>query len=458
MQTVCTNLMSMKYKNNGSIATRYSLLLLAVFLSISCVVVKQPGETDLAPVPLAYKYSTYKIDHARKHTSLKDDVPVFIFSNRKLKKSDARQRSVDPYANQRLERASPNLSIAHVSIGKDATEQQIYRGSTSQANVEDIPVTLERVSLEGTAEHVDYKELLGGKVTQRHVRWFKALKKQVGSSQSKIITIYVHGFNTHLISNTELSAKIYHYMGRDGAVVNFDWPSRGRVGYYFQDKGNAENSVLYFRWLITVLAKETGAEKINIIAHSAGCPIVVSAMKELRLTEYLQTKEAIRKKYKINRVILAAPDKDKMTFFNAIFDRFHEVAQRVSVYVFPKDRALFLSKLLFREARLGRDLYSTSRIQRVLLENAKEVEIIDVSESQNIYRSFFGHEYFHKDPWVSSDIVLSLGGLNAEKRGLKRSEKGVFWYFPKTYSEDLKKVMMSKDVPTRGIALDRKPL
>ena len=106
--------------------------------------------------------------------------------------------------------------------------------------------------------------------------------------------------------------------------------------------------------MISNIAKECDVNSITIIAHSAGSPIVVNALREIRLLEYDLPAEEVQQKYRINSVVLAAPDMDLMDFNNGIYDRFYEVAGRVAVYASPDDQALRISEKLNGNKRLGR--------------------------------------------------------------------------------------------------------
>ena len=45
-----------------------------------------------------------------------------------------------------------------------------------------------------------------------------------------------------------------------------------------------------------------------------------------------------------------------------------------------------------------------------------------------------GHDYFRNSPWVSSDVLLTLGyNLSPQQRGLALDKKTNMWYFSKDY-------------------------
>jgi len=268
-------------------------------------------------------------------------------------------------------------------------------------------------------------------------QWLKKLAAEMQRSERKELTVFVHGYNTSLVENTELLGEMYHYAGRQGVVVNYEWPSAGKLLGYFKDKGNAEHSTRLFRSFVSRIGQMTGAESVRIIAHSAGNPIVVNALKELRLLNKDLNSEQLRQKYKISQVVLAAPDMDSMRFMNAVFDRFFEMAANVTVYAYPKDKALAVSGKLFGTNRVGSALDKLTNWEKAALKQASNLQMVDVTVPQKQYGSLLGHGYFHRDPWVSSDILLGSTIPNAADRGLQKSAEGVFWAFTKDYPEKL---------------------
>ena len=228
-------------------------------------------------------------------------------------------------------------------------------------------------------------------------------------------------------------------MGRKGAMVSFEWPSESRLLGYIADKGNATYSTRHFRALLSNIAKECNVDSITIIGHSAGTPIVVNALRELRLLDFDLPAEQVRAKYSIGRVVLAAPDMDLMAFTNAVQDRFHDLTTGVAVYASPKDRALGLSEKLYGNSRLGRAVGKIEPFERQLLQSVPKIELVDASVAEKEFGSALGHSYFHRDPWVSSDIGSFILGRSPAGRGLvKNHGDQVFWEFPKDYPEQLK--------------------
>ncbi len=403
-----------------------------VFFLVQCGSYQKAGETVLAPTPIVVTSLESKLLGELETLDLKKSVPVFICSSRNILD---RSPTVDPFGNKRSDKLVPYLAVADVSLGAKISNEQILYETLNEVRHKRTRVKVEKITMYESPNVTPFSTTEHKKREFMKNKWLSTIRTQLKKSKRKNITVFVHGYNTHLVSNTELLGEMHHYGGRDGVVVNYEWPSAGKLLGYFQDKGNAEHSTRLFRSFISRLAVMTGADSVRIIAHSAGNPIVVNALKELRLIDKDLSANKLHKKYKISQVILAAPDMDSMRFMNAIFDRFYEMTPSVSVYAYPKDRALMISSKLFGVSRLGNAIGKLTGWERVALKQAKNVELIDVTVPQGMFGSLLGHGYFHRDPWVSSDILMSAMKPHARDRGLVKSKAGVFWEFPSDYAQ-----------------------
>ncbi len=366
-----------------------------------------------------------------------DEIPVFVVSGRSLK--DASDRPVlDPFGSDRSH--MPQLGVAFVKIGEGLSPEELHSQTVESHRRKEAKVELTRMELSSQPIEFDGWRVKDNFVGHQDNEWVRAVKQQLDKSPQRNITIFVHGYNTTFINNTLLAAEIFHYLGRRGAMISFEWPSESRILGYVADTGNANYSTRSFRAMLSNIAKECDADTITIVGHSAGSPIVVNALRELRLLDFDLSAAEIQAKYGINRVVLAAPDMDSMAFVNAIQDKFHEVAGHVAVYASPDDRALRVSEKLSGSKRLGRSVGKLKDWEREILHQIPELEMIDASAAVNNYRSLTGHSYFHRDPWVSSDIGAFIMGKSPSERGLNRkSSDDVFWEFPKDFPDVLRR-------------------
>ncbi len=229
-------------------------------------------------------------------------------------------------------------------------------------------------------------------------------------------------------------------MSRDEVMISFDWPSKGSMFSYEVDKANATFAIRQFRVLLEFLAENTSVERINIIAHSAGNPIAVEALRQLSLKYYDLDNEEAQRRTKIGRVILAAPDMDLDTALSAAVDGAGRVTEGFIVYASSRDKALDFSSGIFGSVRLGRSIGKLTEDERAAL-IMNDTQWIDVAEAEKHSSTWLGHSYFHDNPWVSSDLMLFLRlGATAEERGLVRDMDTGFLVFPDDYEEQLPQI------------------
>ncbi|MBU3683039.1 MAG: alpha/beta fold hydrolase [Phycisphaerales bacterium] len=267
-------------------------------------------------------------------------------------------------------------------------------------------------------------------------RFAAAVDAALSQGTSGEIYVFVHGFNTTVPDNAALAAGLFHYLGRDGAVMTFEWPSRGSVFDYDIDKAAAGASTRYFRQLIQLLATRTKATRIHVIAHSAGAPIALQAVQALSLLNAHRPAAEARKDLRLGRLVLVAPDMDLGDFRDAVADGATSLPERVSIYVSSRDKALDISSGIAGFARLGRplDILTPSMVE--FLEDDANVDLVDVSRAEVKLGSWLGHSYFRDDPWASTDVLLALGcGAHPLDRGLQRDPKHNVYTFGDSYPD-----------------------
>jgi hypothetical protein len=68
------------------------------------------------------------------------------------------------------------------------------------------------------------------------------------------------------------------------------------------------------------------------------------------------------------------------------------------------------------------------------LEDDANVDLVDVAGAENRFGSWLGHSYFHEDPWVSTDVLMTLSTpLHPLDRGLQRDEGRKVYAFGPAY-------------------------
>jgi esterase/lipase superfamily enzyme len=196
---------------------------------------------------------------------------------------------------------------------------------------------------------------------------------------------------------------------------------------------------------IRMLATTPGVEKMQILAHSRGTAVTLKAVRELGLEAIAAGKEAADI-YKIDKLVLLSPDIDvdiaaqQITGFTSDPDlvtvwpegKLPRVLQgRLAIYASPEDRALLVSRILFRSRKRAGQLRPEDipeKGQRYM----EEVGRMDLISYQGERTDIFGHSYFTSNPQVSSDLIeLIRYGKQLGEPGRELIKTGpVTWKFP----------------------------
>jgi esterase/lipase superfamily enzyme len=262
-------------------------------------------------------------------------------------------------------------------------------------------------------------------------RYAAFINAKLNSSRRKDIFIYVHGYKV-VFENPLL-------------VIAYAWPSTPDRWAYFADIETAELTAHNLRVFLKYLAQETEAERIHIIGYSAGTRVVINTLLQLALLFVEEDHSSIQDKLRIGHVILVGSDFDRQLFGAYLVDGLLKVPDTLSVYMSKSDRALGLSRWLFRRDRLGQ-MWQGRQIHPAtvdFLRQAENLHIINVTDAEGSARGN-GHAYFRKSPWASSDILVSLlYNLKPAERGLKKDAELPIWTFPSDYIQKLRAVLMA---------------
>jgi esterase/lipase superfamily enzyme len=272
------------------------------------------------------------------------------------------------------------------------------------------------------------------------------INAKLNSSRRKDIYIYVHGYKVVFENPLLVATELWHFLGYDGVFIAYAWPSTPSRWAYFADIETGELTAHNLRIFLKYLAEETEAERIHIIGYSAGTRVVLNTLLQLAMLQAEQGKSSIQNKLRIGHVVLVGSDFDRQLFFEGyVVDGLLKVPETLSVYVSKSDRALGVSRWLFRQDRLGQmpQDHEFSPVVVDFLRQAQNLQIINVTEAEGA-ASGNGHAYFRKSPLVSSDILVSLlYNLKPAERALEKDAELPIWTFPPDYIQKLQAVLMS---------------
>jgi esterase/lipase superfamily enzyme len=251
------------------------------------------------------------------------------------------------------------------------------------------------------------------------------------------VTVYVHGFKNAFEDSIGTLANLWHYTGRQSLPISYSWPA-GNAGLfaYFEDVQAGKFTVFHAKEMLRILASIPEVRTIDIVAHSRGAVVMTDALREL-LIEARASGGDPHEIMKTGVLILAAADLDLgVARQRLVAERFAQAFEQINVYTNPSDRALKLSSVIGKIARLGAlrasDPEAAEFARLAQLGNVNFI-VVDAARGQ------IGHSYFRKNPAVMSDMVLTLAGRERPGtvyRPLEQQMTNV-WRLPAGYPENL---------------------
>lgn len=266
---------------------------------------------------------------------------------------------------------------------------------------------------------------------------YAELSARLAKTDDKEVFVFVHGYNNSFNDSIMTIAQLWHFMGRRGVPIAYSWPAghTGLLRGYTYDRESSEFTVYHFKEMIRAIANCPDVKKVNIICHSRGTGVVMSGLAELHM-EIGGSGRSTRDVLKLGTVVMAAPDIDMDVMIQrAVTVRLGLVPERMAVYISTKDKALSLSNWLFGGAtRFGSvrsSMFTPDELEA--LRASTTVQIVDARVSNT---GSFGHDYFHSNPAVSSDLILLMRYLRAPGAENGRplgSDKSGFWIIDDKY-------------------------
>ena len=223
--------------------------------------------------------------------------------------------------------------------------------------------------------------------------------------------VFVHGYNVNFEDAAIRAAQMGFDLQVPGITAFYSWPSQGKLSAYPVDEASIEASEKYMTEFLLNLAEKTDIEKIHIVAHSMGNRGLLRAVQ--RIISQVQTITNIA----FGQIILAAPDVD-IDLFKELAKGYRQLAERTTLYISSKDKALATSALIHQHGRAG------------FFPPVTVVEGIDTVKVSKIDLTLLGHGYFADARLVLEDIrdLLINNTSPGQRRGrLEPSEEGGYW-------------------------------
>jgi esterase/lipase superfamily enzyme len=207
------------------------------------------------------------------------------------------------------------------------------------------------------------------------------------------------------------------------------------LALYKSDTERSRESGSHLAHLVEFLARNTRAERINILAYSAGGSAMNQALITLRETRATSDASTLQRELRVGNVVFAASSLDLKAFATDDLTRFLDLPSDVTVYISSQDSALAMASL-FGEPKLGspeKEVLTREQLDR--LATLDKLHVIDVTDVPGAHSSngVGGHGYWYANEWVMTDVLtIFRWTLPPEKRGLDRQPSGK-WIFPQDY-------------------------
>jgi len=329
------------------------------------------------------------------------------------------------------------LGTARVRIGGETLGwQELHAESLSEYREEPIPMTLESA--------IEYSSVRPGDqaLSPGAVRFFAEMNQRLDTLLNKDIIVYVHGANNNFYRASAQAAQFHHFTGRNAVVLVFAWPSAESLLRYAVDVNNARRSTAVFTRLIELLAQHTTAERIDVLAYSAGAQVLGPALALLKSSSPDADVQQLHERLRLGEVYFAAPDIDFQPFI-ADLRRYVGIADHITVAVNPVDTVLGLAARHHQQSRAGKPDPDelTAEETQWLIEASRTlpIDLLWITSQQLPGMGRGAHDFWYNHPWASTDVLIQLlFSARPAERGLESYEEegqARVWYFPPDYPE-----------------------
>jgi esterase/lipase superfamily enzyme len=217
------------------------------------------------------------------------------------------------------------------------------------------------------------------------------LQEEIHGSPSKDLFVFVHGYNNSFEDTARRTAQLAYDLDFDGTPLMYSWPSQGTLTGYFADEDMVDASGRHLAEFLDIVAAQSGAERIHMIAHSMGNRVLLAALKQ-----YLPAHPSDGRARPFGQVVFTAPDVDRSAFMTE-FDFLRGSADRLTLYASDSDIALRMSRYYHHEPRAGS--------AGPLIIKLRGLDTIDVS---GLPADILGHSYFAANGGAVYDLLHLL--------------------------------------------------
>lgn len=256
--------------------------------------------------------------------------------------------------------------------------------------------------------------------------FFARMQDRLTAQSRKEAFVFVHGYNVSFDAAAKRAAQLAYDMNYTGVPVLYSWPSGGSTVSYMSDAAVVQLSARRLSGFLDELVARSGAQTINIVAHSMGNRALTEALELMALRN--GQKEGMPPVF--DQIVFAAPDVDA-GLFAEMLPTIRPMARRLTLYASENDWALVTSRKLHGDApRAGQGGVDTLALPAI--------DSVDMSE---LGEDMLAHSYFAGDSSALVDLAsLFWQNLSPEKRcGLEQraGEAGTsVWHYARDTCPD----------------------
>lgn len=269
------------------------------------------------------------------------------------------------------------------------------------------------VFAENAKEHVvltDLKEIKGDD-------FYSTLASEYNQreAEKRSAFVFIHGFNVDFDHAAYRTAQLAYDLDFEGVPIMYSWPSQGSLRAYNGDEETVSWSSPHLQGFLERLARESGALRIHLIAHSMGNRLLTKALVEVGRQPDIQPL--------FENVIMAAPDVNANEFSEQIWPGIKKAAKRFTLYASSDDRAL-------RTSRRAKGSGDFDRLGEGG-ENLVVISGLDTVDASGIDTSLLGHSYIDCKPVMNDLQLLIEKGFAPLQRKLRDHQKQglAYWGF-----------------------------
>jgi esterase/lipase superfamily enzyme len=232
--------------------------------------------------------------------------------------------------------------------------------------------------------------------------------------------VFVHGFNTTFEHALYRTAQLAYDLKFDSAAFLYSWPAGAGVTGYARDRESATQAEPYLKEFLNLVARETGAKGVSVIAHSMGNLPLLNVLRELG--------PALPEGVRLNELILAAPDVDRDVFANLVAG-IRRYGRGITLYCSANDRAMSVSRRFAGGVPRAGDVPAEGPVI------VAGIDTIDVTETSTELFALNHSAYAEKSALLNDiGLILQTGERPPERRipilQKVKAATGEFWRYP----------------------------